>query len=120
MEIQPLAGLGVTAQAVSVKRETPALPQVSSPATPARAAAAAAPAKTPEKAQEALKEALADSIGQSPTNLRFSVDKSTGKTIVSVVDAETMEVVRQIPAEEVMKMARALDRMQGLLFNGKA
>ena|SRR5687767_2816736 len=117
MEIQPLTGLAVTATSVSAKRETPALPQVS-PATPSPAAKA--PAKTPEKAQEALKEALADSIGQSATNLRFSVDKSTGRTIVSVVDSETMEVVRQIPAEEVMKMARALDRMQGLLFNGKA
>src|SRR5688572_28340513 len=117
MEIQPLTGLGVTATSVSAKRETPALPQVS-PATPSPAVKA--PAKKPEKAQEALKEALADGIGQSPTNLRCSVDNSTCRTSVRVVDSKTMEVERQIPAEEVMKMARALDRMQGLLFNVKA
>jgi len=119
MEIQPLSGLAVKAKPVT-SRETPALPPVS---TPTPTPAAAVPAVTPEKAQEALKEALEDiesNIGQSATSLRFSVDKSTGKTIVSVVDAQTMEVVRQIPAEEIMKMARALDRMQGLLFNGKA
>ena len=119
MEIQPPTGLAVTGKAVK-SRETPALPPVS---TPTPTPAAAAPANTPEKAQEALKEALEDiesNVAQSATSLRFSVDKSTGKTIVSVVDAETMEVVRQIPAEEIMKMARTLDRMQGLLFNGKA
>jgi flagellar protein FlaG len=119
MEIQPLNGLAAAAKSAT-SRETPALPPVST-RTPLKAAAA--PEVTPEKAQEALKEALEDiesNIGQSATSLRFSVDKSTGKTIVSVVDAETMEVVRQIPAEEIMKMARTLDRMQGLLFNGKA
>jgi uncharacterized FlaG/YvyC family protein len=36
------------------------------------------------------------------------------------VDAETKQVVRQIPAEDVMKIARALDRMQGILFSGRA
>jgi len=119
MEIQPPSRSAVKALSVT-SRETPALPPVSTPRPPP---AAAAPAVTPEKAQEALKEALEDidsNIAQSATSLRFSVDKTTGKTIVSVVDAQTQEVVRQIPAEEIMKMARTLDRMQGLLFNGKA
>ena len=119
MEIQPPSGSAVKAQSAT-SRETPALPPVSRPKPPP---AAATPAAAPEKPQEALKDALEDierNIDQSATSLRFSVDKSTGKTIVSVVDAQTMEVVRQIPAEEIMKMARALDRMQGLLFNGKA
>jgi len=120
MEIQPPSGSAVKAQSVT-SRETPALPPVSKP-TPAPAEAKA-PAVPTEKPQEALKEALEDierNIDESATSLRFSVDKTTGKTIVSVVDAQTQEVVRQIPAEEIMKMARALDRMQGLLFNGKA
>jgi flagellar protein FlaG len=37
-----------------------------------------------------------------------------------VVDAVTHEVVRQIPGEEILAIARAIDRMQGLLLKQKA
>lgn len=53
-------------------------------------------------------------------NLRFSVDRDTGRTVVRVTDANTQEVIRQIPAEEVLQLAKELDRMQGLLFNKDA
>ena len=117
MDIQPLTtALGNAPQALSVARETPALPQVFKSAPQPESVQ---PAPTKEQVKEAVEE-IQESIGKMATNLRFSVDEATGRTIVSVVDAETMEVVRQIPAEEVMKMARAIDRMQGLLFRGKA
>ena len=32
----------------------------------------------------------------------------------------SVQVVRQIPSEEIMKIARNIDRMQGLLFQDKA
>lgn len=53
-------------------------------------------------------------------NLQFSMDESSGKSVVRVVDTTTHEVIRQIPSEEVLKMAQELDRMQGLLLRGKA
>lgn len=53
-------------------------------------------------------------------NLQFSMDKSSGKTVVRVVDTSTQEVIRQIPSEEVLQMAQELDRMQGLLLRGSA
>ena len=53
-------------------------------------------------------------------NLKFSVDHDTGRTIVKVTDANTQEVIRQIPADEVLKLAKEIDRMQGLLFNKQA
>jgi flagellar protein FlaG len=40
--------------------------------------------------------------------------------VVSVVDPESGEVIRQIPAEEVVAVARTLGQMQGLLINTKA
>ena len=116
MEVQLLTGTAVIASSES-QREKPALPQISQPAPTPAPAAAEKPAQ--EKVKDAIEE-LQRNIAATSTNLRFWVDSATGKTIVSVVDAETSEVVRQIPAEEVMKMARALDRMRGLLFNGKA
>lgn len=50
--------------------------------------------------------------------LHFSVDESTGETIVRVIDSESEEVIRQIPPEEVVEMQRFLaeDRKAGVLL----
>jgi flagellar protein FlaG len=53
-------------------------------------------------------------------NLRFSVDDSTGKTVVRVVDSSTGDVIRQVPSEEVLAISRSIDRLQGLLFDKEA
>ena len=42
------------------------------------------------------------------SNLVFQVDESSGHTFFKVVDAETKEVIRQVPSEEIMAMARKL------------
>jgi flagellar protein FlaG len=52
--------------------------------------------------------------------LQFSLDESTGTTVVKLVDKETNQVLRQIPSKEMLSIARALDRVQGLLVNAKA
>lgn len=48
-------------------------------------------------------------------NLQFSMDEDSGKTVIKVVDSETQQVLRQIPSEEMLKIAKTLDRLQGLL-----
>lgn len=53
-------------------------------------------------------------------DLKFSIDDETGKTVVKVIDTDTKEVIRQIPSEELMQIARALDKLQGLLVKQKA
>tara|TARA_R110002073_G_scaffold309995_1_gene480549 strand:- start:1839 stop:2198 length:360 start_codon:yes stop_codon:yes gene_type:complete len=53
-------------------------------------------------------------------NLLFSIDKDTGITVVKVMDTNTQEVIRQFPTEEAISIARTLDKVQGLLFDGKA
>lgn len=75
------------------------------------------------EAEEQIKQAVqkiqgvVDNLAQS---LRFSIDEETGKTIIKVMDAHTEELIRQIPTEEAIEIARTLDKAQGLLFNGKA
>lgn len=49
------------------------------------------------------------------SDLQFSVDEDTGIDVVKVVDTESKEVIRQIPSKEVVAIARAFDRLQGLL-----
>ena len=40
----------------------------------------------------------------------------TGKTIIKVVDTATDTVIRQIPSEEAIAIAKSIDKMQGLLI----
>jgi flagellar protein FlaG len=46
---------------------------------------------------------------ESRRALRFQVDESSGRTIITVLNPETGEIVRQIPSPEMLALARALD-----------
>jgi flagellar protein FlaG len=48
-------------------------------------------------------------------NLAFHVDEASGRTVITVLDATTSAVVRQIPSEEVLVLARALELERGLV-----
>ncbi len=52
--------------------------------------------------------------------LKFNKDEETGQTYVKIVDKETGEVIREIPPEEVRKLAEKLDEMVGILLDKKA
>ena len=51
--------------------------------------------------------------------LQFSVDENSGRTVIKVLDAETKEVIRQIPAEEVISLSKTLGRKESLIFSQK-
>ena len=53
-------------------------------------------------------------------NLEFSIDHSSGKTIVRVTDMESGALIRQMPSQDALDIAKALDRWQGLLIRQKA
>ncbi|MDD3328274.1 MAG: flagellar protein FlaG [Zoogloea sp.] len=53
-------------------------------------------------------------------SLQFSIDKDTHGTVVKIVDTETNKVIRQIPSEEMLQMAKALDKFTGLLMKQTA
>ena len=40
--------------------------------------------------------------------LQFSVDNDSGRIVIKVLDQQTEELIRQIPAEEALKFARML------------
>lgn len=61
-----------------------------------------------------------EAVREVASNLEFSVDNDTGKTVVRVVDASTRELIRQIPSEEMLSIARNMDRVEGLLIKSKA
>ncbi len=94
----------------------------SPPSAPSPVEAASAPVSVP--APEQVKQAaqmINKAIQTFSSNLEFSVDDAAvGKTVVKVVDKETGDMIRQIPSEEALDIARALDRLQGLLIRRQA
>lgn len=78
------------------------------PARPAAQAPAAAPASAREL--EAATEQIERFVRSSGRSLQFRVDDDSGRVVVSVRDADTGDLIRQIPSEAALRIARALDR----------
>ena len=51
--------------------------------------------------------------------LAFKIDSSLNRPVVTVTNQETGEVVRQIPNEVIIRMARSIDQTKGNLLNAK-
>jgi len=90
------------------------LAKASAPSGPASAtssapAAAKAQQPSPEQLDSAVSK-LNDYLQDVQRNLSFSIDKDTGITVVKVIDSATQEVVRQLPPDETLKLAAALDK----------
>ena len=49
---------------------------------------------------------LNEHIQQIQRELQFSVDKDSGRTVITVMDKKTHDVIRQIPGEEALYFAR--------------
>ena len=78
---------------------------------------------TSEEVVEAVSD-ISDYVQNISRELQFKVDDELGRTIITVIDKETDEVVRQIPSEEIVAMARSIaenapDPVRGLLMNGE-
>jgi flagellar protein FlaG len=77
------------------------------------------PAKSPaEKPAEDIEDTvcrLNELMAERERSLNFRVDEASGRTVITVLDAMTREIVRQIPSEEVLALARALEKSGALL-----
>lgn len=49
--------------------------------------------------------------------LDYWVDESTDKIIMQIVNRQTREVIRQVPAEEIVAISRRLQQLVGLIFD---
>lgn len=71
------------------------------------------PARTRAPVESEVREAVKEAnrhFQEQSLNLQYSMDDDTKKMIIRLVDASTGEVIRQIPSEEMLAIARALDR----------
>jgi flagellar protein FlaG len=66
--------------------------------------------------QEAI-ERLNQQLKANGRDLSFQMDEEINRPIITVRNIETGEVVRQIPSEEIIRMAHSIEEGKGLLFN---
>ena len=59
-------------------------------------------------------------VNTTASDIKFSIDEDSGRTVIKVIDRETKDVIRQIPSQEVLDLAQALGKLQGLLIKQKA
>ncbi len=72
--------------------------------------------KTREK-MERIAEALDNYVKSIQHDLDIKVDEETGRFLVKVISHESGEVIREIPPEELLKLAAKMEEMAGVLFN---
>lgn len=94
---------------------SPRSPSFPQPTTAAEATQAQEPAAQPASAAEPSAEDVKRAAQQLETfmqsmnrYLEFRVDEDSGRTVVTVKDRTTGDTIRQIPSEEVLRLAQNL------------
>ncbi len=104
----------VNARAVGPDREVEAKARVEKPSTEQRDGKGlpvnqreAASVESAEPVDQAVT-ALNDYVQSLQRDLKFTVDPELGRPVVSVVDSNTQQVIRQIPNDVAIRLARNL------------
>jgi len=67
----------------------------------------------PEQVQHKDVARLNDYVQNIRRRLEFRLDETTNRTVVTVIDQDTQEVIRQIPSEAALKLVQRLSDLQG-------
>lgn len=99
-------------QTINSRVEAPSAQQsvVRQPAQ--EAASAASVAKLSPGAVESLVADMQAKVDANERNVRFRVDKQYDTTVISVVDAITDDVIREIPSEDLLKLSQMFEAGQ--------
>jgi flagellar protein FlaG len=94
------------------------LPQKAEIQQPRKEARPAPPIEVP-KIESVTKQidSFLRSIGRT---INFRVDPGSGRMVVSVLDATTGELIRQVPGEDALKLAESIEQSMSALVDEKA
>ena len=117
--VNRVSGSPAVSAAAGVETAIAAAPATARPATAAAARTVQSSTGEPDRPRTAEKAAQIFGAREFSSNtLKVSVDKQAG-VIVRIVDASG-NVIRQVPPEELVALAKRLDDAIGLLFDKKA
>ena len=64
--------------------------------------------------------AFNDVFEQANVGVRYRVDQSTDDLVISLVNRDTKEVIRQIPPDQILQMRQRLEELMGVMFDTTA
>ncbi|NLW48687.1 MAG: flagellar protein FlaG [Firmicutes bacterium] len=71
---------------------------------------------TEEQLQQALTK-VKEGFEKANVEFEYSVDATTNREVVKVIDKDTKEVIRQFPPEEILNMLQKMYEMLGVLVD---
>ncbi len=131
MPIAPKGAVPVpTPAAVDLGQPAQAVEPINAPAAAVVTQSTSKPLLTPPKKTEQLRdmeqmrknlqeaiERINEMMRDGGRELHFSIDDQLDRSIIIVKNQETGEVIRQIPADVVLKVAQSIEDLKGMLHN---
>lgn len=90
------------------------IPSSSSPVQTTNAVQQVANSPSLDQVKQAV-DSINHSMQSLTRGLEFSVDEESERVVVKVIDPATKELIRQIPSDETLAIARSLDQVIGRL-----
>jgi len=81
---------------------------------PAQSATPQKPAPGPEELSK-LVASMQNKVSHLSSELEFSVDDDSGKSIIKVTERATKDVIWQFPSEQALQVTHELDRFKSML-----
>ena len=76
--------------------------------------------KDVKQAAEKAMEDIQNFISSQQRSVRISKDESSGHMVVQLVDPDSGEVIRTLPSEELLRIARTFEMLGSVMVNQKA
>lgn len=118
-DIQGINGLPSAAAPAAGPGKADAVPAPKVTAVPTPVAPKIDPQQLRQQIQEAVKQ-LNQQMQRTNTALGFSYDEAVSRSVVTVRNSESGEVVRKIPTDAVLNVAHSIESLKGVLYNKKA
>lgn len=82
-------------------------------------ASTAAPTPTKEQVEQAAAR-VKEVLRGTTSRLEIEIDSDSHKAVIKILNGESGEIIRQIPAQELLDLAKHLDEPKGLLVRERA
>lgn len=123
MDIQSTGNISMPAVVHTEGNAAPPTPKTAAPVQTVDAVQQSAAVPDMQQVAEAVK-TINKALQSRSQGIEFAMDSDNERMVVKVVDQDTRKVLRQIPSEEALEIAKAidtaLDKMHGVLIRQKA
>ena len=117
--LTPNSSASLPVNPLSLEIERPVLPEPAHQVTPAGETigsgnpTARHPAHQTGKSLDQALEDVNNSLKAWSTGMRFDIDPDAQRVVVSIIDSESGEVLRTVPSDAVIKIAKMIVQLQG-------